>query len=209
MSGLVACPFCRQMFAIGEAQACPECGLGLAPLSKLALSYDAELLDPEPPIPAHMQRLPWTYARRGRALLFAIAAFGLVAFFVPWVRDLAPEIRDLSGFDLARKLPWMWAAGVAWFVMIPLVLSRRSIHKMRGSRIAIGFLAAVVLTVVGVRAGFTPSSSPLRPVRFEWTYGIYASGLLAITALLAAALFGGRLDDIPVKESARGDETLH
>ena len=53
MSGLVACPFCRQMFAAEEARACPECGLGLQALAKLPPSYDAQLEDPEEPVPSH------------------------------------------------------------------------------------------------------------------------------------------------------------
>ena len=34
MSDLTACPFCRQMFSLGEAKACPDCGLGLEDLHK-------------------------------------------------------------------------------------------------------------------------------------------------------------------------------
>ena len=60
-----------------------------------------------------------------------LAVLGLCAFFAPWVRETAPEIRDLSGFDLARRLGWMWAPAVAFFVMIPLALTRRSVHAMR------------------------------------------------------------------------------
>lgn len=209
MSGLIACPFCRQLFTTGEAQTCPECGLDLSPLSKLPVSREADLEEPEAIAPAEAQ-LPWTYAGRGRAVLFGLAVLGLVAFFLPWVRELAPEIRELSGFGLARKLTWMWASGVAWFVMIPLVITRRSISRMRGARVAVGFLAAIVLTVVCVRVGVTPSASPLRPVRFEWTYGIWASGLLSISALIAAALFGGRIEPLDnAKMHRRGDERLH
>jgi hypothetical protein len=210
MSGLVACPFCRQMFAAGEAQTCPECGLGLSPLSKLPASHDAQMEEPDEPVPADMQPLPWTYAGRGRALLFGLAACGLIAFFMPWVRELAPEIGELSGFDIARKLPWTWASAVAWFVMIPLVISRRSISKMRGARVAVGFLAGIVLTVVCVRLGVAPSSSRFRPVRLEWTYGIWATGLLSITTLIAAGLFGGKLEaPATAQPHRRGDEVLH
>jgi hypothetical protein len=209
MSGLVACPFCRQMFAKDEAPACPECGLGLESLAKLPPSYDAMLEDPPEPIPPHMETLPWTYLGRNRLLLVAIAAIGLACFFAPWLRETAPELRELTGAGFARKLAWMWSPGVAFFVMIPLVVTRRSIFKMRGARVAVAFLAAIVLMTVAIRLGFTPKSSPLRPVRFEWAWGIYATGAAGLAALIAALGFGGKLDDVPTKERTPTDVVLH
>ena len=209
MTGLYACPFCREMFKPSEARTCPECGVALTALSKLPPSLELEedkLFDDDPP---HMEILPWTYARRGRALLLGLAVLGIVMFFAPWVRETAPEIQELSGAEFARKLGWLWAPAVAWFVMIPLVLSRRSIYKMRGARVAVAFLAGVVLTTVGVRLAFTPPSSPLRPLRFEWAWGIYATAIVGAAALIAAVRFGGKLDDVPTAKPRRGDETLH
>lgn len=209
MPGLHACPFCRELFEAGEVSACPECGLRLTELSRLPPSADALAEDPDGPTPPHMEALPWTYPGRGRALLLALAVLGLAAFFAPWVHEAAPELRDLSGLDLARRLGWMWAPAVAFFVMIPLVLTRRSIHKMRGARFAVAALAAAALATVALRLAFTPAGSPLRPVRFTWGYGLHATGIIAAAALLAAARFGGRLDDLPTRERRRGDETLH
>ncbi|HVY48124.1 MAG TPA: hypothetical protein VHB21_19685 [Minicystis sp.] len=209
MSGLVACPFCRQMFETSEARACPECGLALESLAKLPPSYDAKLDEPDEPIPPHMETLPWTYVGRNRALLLAIALVGLLCFFAPWVRETAPELRAMSGFGLARKLGWMWAPGVAFFVMMPLVATRRSIFKMRGARVAVAFLAAIVLTTVGVRLAFTPHASTLRPVRFEWAWGLYATGVAGLAALAAAFGFGGRVDDVPTVARAPDDAVLH
>lgn len=207
--GLKACPFCRQLFKAGEVSACPECGVSLADLSRLPPSADAEEIDPEPPTPPHMERLPWTYPGRGRALLLGLAALGLAAFFAPWVHETAPELRDLSGFDLARRLGWMWAPAVAYFVMIPLVITRRSIYRMRGARLSIAFLALIALMTVALRVAFPPASSPLVPRRFAWGYGLYASFGVAIAVIAAAARFGGRLDDLPTKERREGGETLH
>jgi hypothetical protein len=209
MTGLHACPFCRELFEAGEARMCPTCGLGLQSLSKLPPSYDALLEDLEEPIAPHMAALPWMYAGRGRGLLLALALFGLAAFFAPWVHETAPELRALSGFELARRLGWMWAPAVAFFVMIPLVLTRRSIYKMRGARVAVAFLSAVVLTTVAMRLSFTPPGTLLRPVRFTWGYGIYVTGAIALITLIAAARFGGRLDDLPTREQRRGNEVLH
>jgi hypothetical protein len=209
MSGLIACPFCRTMFQLGEARACPECGLRLESISKLPPSQHDDDDDLWEPLPPHMETLPWTYAGRGRALLLALAVAGLAAFFTPWVRETAPDLRTMSGFEFAQKLGWMWAPAVAWFVMIPLVLSRRSIYRMRGARVAVGFLAGIVITTIAVRLLFTPQASLFRPVRFEWAWGLYASGVLGLAALGAALRFGGPLADIPTKQARRGDETLH
>lgn len=209
MSGLIACPFCRQMFAPGEARTCPECGLALTDMAKLGPSYDAQLEDPEEPIPPHMETLPWSYPGRGRAALVGLAALGLALFFAPWVLESAPEIRSLSGFDLARRLFWMWAPAVAFFVMIPLAITRRSVHAMRGSRFALGFLAIIALLTVILRVSFTPASSPLKPVRFEWSWGLFATGAAALASLAVATRFGGRLDDLPTMQRRDGSETLH
>lgn len=209
MSGLIACPFCRQMFEVGEARACPECGLALKELTKLPPSYDAQLEDPEEPLPPHMEKLPWTFAGRGRLLLAALAVVGFAAFFFPWVREIAPEARTLSGYNLARISGFFWAPAVAWFVLLPVVLSRRSIYKMRGARVAAAMLAAVALVSVSVLLAFPPKSRKHHTVKIEWQWGIYASAVTAIAALGAAARFGGKLDDIPTQQKRRGDEILH
>jgi hypothetical protein len=209
MTELVACPFCRQLFEPGEAQACPDCGLGLKNLSKLPASYEAKLEYPEEPTPPHMETLPWTYAGRNRALLLLLAVFGFAVFFAPWVSETAPELRVLTGFGLARLRGFFWAPAVAWFVLFPLVLTRRSIYKMRGARVAVGFLAGTVLVTVATLLARPPTGGHLRPVHIEWQWGIYAAGAVALVAVLAAFRFGGRLDDVPTGEQRRGDETLH
>jgi hypothetical protein len=209
MSDLVACPFCRQMFEPNEASACPDCGLGLRDLRKLPPSYDAKIEYPEEPVPPHMETLPWTYLGRNRALLLVLAVAGFAAFFAPWVQETAPEIRVLSGFGLARLRGFFWAPAVAWFVLFPLVLTRRSIYKMRGARVAVGFLAGTVLVTVASLLTHPPAPRHLVPVHTEWQWGIFVAGAIALTAVLAALGFGGRVDDLPTKLPRRGDETLH
>ncbi len=209
MSELQACPFCRQLFEPSEASACPDCGLVLKDLAKLPPSYDAKLEYPEDPTPPHMETLPWTYPGRGRALLLALAVIGFALFFAPWISETAPELRVLRGLDLARLSGFFFAPGVAWFVVFPLVLTRRSVHKMRGARVAVAFLCAIALLTVAVLLGHPPASSPHRVVRIEWCWGIYASGAVALVAVLAAFGFGGRLDDLPTQATRRGDEVLH
>lgn len=209
MTDLVACPFCRQMFEPGEASACPDCGLGLKDLAKLPPSYDARLEYPEEPIPPHLQTLPWTYLGRNRALLLGLSLAGFALFFAPWVHETAPELQTLSGFGLAKISGFFWAPAVAWFVLFPLVLTRRSVFKMRGARVAVGFLAATVLLTIGNLLARPPAGSRYMPVHIQWSWGIFAAGAVALASLLAAFGFGGRVDDLPTRETRTGDETLH
>jgi hypothetical protein len=207
MTELVACPFCREMFERHEAERCPACGLALTALTRLPASPDAEA--EEDPTPPHMEVLPFSYAARGRGLLVSLTVLGIGLFFAPWAVEHAPEDRVLTGLDFARRLGWMWAPGVAWFVMLPLVLSRRSIYRMRGARVAVAFLAGIVVMTVAVRMLFLPASSPLRPVRVEWAWGLFATGAVGAAALAVASRFGGRVDDVPTTARRPEHETLH
>src|SRR5262249_35704882 len=104
---------------------------------------------------------------------------------------------------------FFWAPAVAWFVLFPLVLTRRSVHKMRGARVAIGLLAAIALLTVALLLGHPPRSSPHRIVRIDWGWGVYASAAAAFAAVVWALGFGGKLDDRPTRQTRRGDEVLH
>lgn len=190
-AGLVACPFCREMFQAGEHAACPECGVALVETHKLPKTH-AELEEEAARIPPDERTLPLGHVGHGRGALLALAGLGLAAFFLPWVRETAPEREVLTGYDMARRLGWMWAPGVSWFVLIPLVLSRRSVARMRGARVAVAFLAAMALATVVVRVAQTPSSTALRTVRFTWGEGLWATGAIALAVLAVAAIFGGR-----------------
>lgn len=205
MRGLLACPFCREMFEPGEAKACPVCDVALVRVESLPKDVHAEDAKPIPPEDAE---LPWFFMERGRGPLLAIGVLGLLAFFLPWVHDVIPEKRTLSGLALAEKLGWLWAPFIAWLVMIPLVASRRSIRRMRGARVAVAFLACMSLLTVAVRVAFVPTSSKLDPRIYHWGSGLYATGVLALAALVLAARFGGRVDDMPAK-LRRTDDTLH
>lgn len=210
MNRLIACPFCRQMFELGEARACPECGLALEDITKLPPAA-ASLDDDEPleVLPPEMEQLPWSYVGRGRGALTIIALLGLGAFFLPWMQETAPELRVWTGLRFAERLSWMWAPFVSWFVLVPLVLSRRSIHAMRGARFAVGMMALIVVMTVIMRIAIVPQSSRLLPVRFEWLYGLWVTLGLGLAALFFAVRFGGSVVDVPTSRERRGGETLH
>lgn len=211
MARLVACPFCREMFERSEAEVCPECGLPLSDITKLPKSalHDHDEEQPPEPVPPELERLPFVYWRRQRGPLVLVSALGMAAFFLPWLRESAPELRELSGFAFAQKLSWMWAPFVGFLVMLPMVLTRRSVHAMRGARLAIALLAIVVITTVILRLAVVPESTRLRPRRFEWTWGIYATLVLGLAALGLSTRFGGRLDDLDTSAHRRDEETLH
>jgi hypothetical protein len=211
VSDLIACPFCHELFARGEAQVCPACGLTLTDASKLPMSHDALAEDDFGiPMQPHLETLPWFEVRRGRGVLLVAAVLGFVAFFAPWVNMTSPEIHLLSGVDLAKRSGWIWGAGVGWFILFPMTFTRRSIDQMRGARVAAAFLSAVPLITVAI-LWLKPPHTRFVPIRFEWGWGLYATMVLGLVATFAAVRFGGRIDDIKVGRGAvagRG-ETLH
>lgn len=203
---LLACPFCREMFEVGEATSCPVCGMALKDFAKLPPSMDAEQ-DGAPTAP-EVERLPATYLGRGRGALALSALLGLGLFFLPWINVTLPDNLALSGFDIARRLGWSWGAGVAWFVLLPTVLSRRSILQMRGARVAAAFLALVPAATVTVLLTRPPRGGMV-PLRFTFGWALYGTLTLSLVASVVAILFGGRLDDIRVARGTSQGQTLH
>jgi magnesium-transporting ATPase (P-type) len=208
LGDLIACPFCREMFTADEAGKCPTCGLELAPVSKLPASYEVGMEDAAPVDP-DQETLPWWTWRRGRGALVLLGVAGAICFFVPWVHVRTPEIATLSGFDIARVLGWVWGCLVAWLTLIPTALSRRSIGKMRGARLAAAFFAAVPLVTTAVLMLRPPRGTTLVPVRFEYEAGIYATMALAVGGLVVALRFGGRSRAGLPRQSSADAELLH
>jgi hypothetical protein len=205
---LLACPFCREMFEHDEYEKCPVCGVPLVafeklPISDEALSEDGVVREPE------WEPLPATYMGRGRGPLAVLALVGLVVFCLPWVHMTVPDIVSYSGFMLAKRLGWAWGAGVAWFVLVPTVLSRRSIMQMRGARVAVSFLAAVPGTTAALLLARPPHGSHGVPLRFTWEWGIYATIALSVVAVGFALFFGGRVDDIKVRRGSSSGQMVH
>jgi hypothetical protein len=205
--GIVACPFCREMFDETEATVCPVCNMSLAPLSQLPPSHDAVAEEESLNSPAE-EPLPASYMGRGKGLIGLLAFAGLIVFFLPWMDVFLPDHFQMSGFDLARKLGWSWGAAVAWVVLIPTVLSRRSIVKMRGARVAAVTLAAIPAMTVVIFL-LKPPHSALVPIRFEYAPAIWITLALSLATIAASFRLGGRIDDIPVRRGTSAGETLH
>lgn len=205
---LMACPFCREMFELGEEQKCPTCGVELVAFDKLPLSDEALSEDGVPRQP-EWEPLPAAYLGRSRGALPVLGVLGLVAFFSPWVHLTMPDIVSYAGFDLARRTGWAWGAGVAWFVLIPTVLSRRSVMKMRGARVAASFLAAIPGITAAILLARPPHGSHGIPVQLTWAWGLYATLALSAVAVGFALVFGGRVDVIPLRRGTSAGQVVH
>jgi len=205
--GLVACPFCRELFEEGEVEACPVCGMELSPLEKLGVSHDA-LSEDGVPVEPEKEILPATYLGRNRGPLAVVGLVGLALFFLPWIKVTLPDLATLSGFDISRRLVWVWTTMAAWGVLVPTVLSRRSIWQMRTARVAAGFLAAIpgLTTMVLL---LRPPKSRLIPIVFTYEWPLYATLGLSLVAIALAVRFGGRVDDIRVKRGTSAGQELH
>jgi hypothetical protein len=204
----VACPFCREMFDKGERGTCPVCGVSLVPFEKLPPSEEA-LDEGDVPSRPESEPFPATFLGRGRGLLAALALAGLVAFFLPWVAVTMPDVVTLSGFAIARRLGWSWGAGVAWFILLPTVLSRRSVLEMRGARVAAAFLAAVPGATVAVLLARPPHGGHGVPLRFTFATGLYATLALSVVASVVAVFLGGRVDDLRLRRGSSSGHLVH
>jgi len=189
------------------------CGVALMPLERLPPSADALAEEPLVPVMPEDELLPWTYWRRGRGALLVLAALGLALFFVPWVRVELPDVAVHSGFDLARgRGGWLWGGATAWFVLIPLIFTRRTIYKLRGIRpIAVAF-SAMTLGEIAFMVAMPPRSRYV-PVEIHWLFGAYASALVSLVATGFALVLGGALPPLPVVENEASEpapsRTLH
>ena len=207
--GLLACPFCREMFEEGEDKACPVCGMALTKFEKLPVSLDAIHDEGGVPLAPELENLPWTFLGRGKGPLLLLGIAGAVLFFLPWVRLTLPYIDAKSGFDLAhQRIGWLWAAFVGWTVLVPTVLSRRSIVQMRGARVAAAFLSAIPAVSVAILLARPPHGG-LMKVSFTWDWPIYAMLGVSLVAIAFALRLGGSAADIKVARGTSRGQDLH
>lgn len=183
------------------------CGVALAPFEKLGLSADG-LAEDGMPVAPEKEIFPATYFGRSRGALAVIGLTGLALFFLPWIKVTLPDIAILSGFGLARRLVWVWTALAAWVVLVPTVLSRRSIWQLRTARVAAGFLAAIP-AVTALVLLLRPPKSRLLPIVFTYEWPLWATLALSLVAVAFAVRLGGRMDDIQLARGTSSGHDLH
>jgi hypothetical protein len=203
---LVACPFCREMFEEGEQETCPVCGMKLTAFEKLPPSVHAAVDDDGIPVEPQHEPLRPTDLRRGKGVIGALALVGLVLFFLPWMNITIPDPTAFTGFDIARRSGWGWGPACAWVVLVPTVLSRRSIAQLRGARVIATFLSAVPAVTVSLLLGFPPHRAFFQ---FTWGWPMYASLAVSLASVVASLGLGGRLDDLPVARGSSQGQVLH
>jgi hypothetical protein len=209
---LLSCPFCRTLYRHNEGTTCAVCGVKLVPFEKLPPSADALAEEPLVAVLPEDERFPWHYPGRGRGPLLVLAALGLALFFAPWVEIAMPDGVVRSGFELARgRAGWLWGGATGWFVLLPLVATRRSIHQLRGARpIAVAFSAMTLGEVLMLVS--RPPQGRLVPIEIHWSWGLYASALVSLVAAVVSLFLGGKLPKIPTTISAStssAGKTIH
>jgi hypothetical protein len=200
---LIGCPFCEELFPEGEATACPVCGVPLRPVDKLPPTYETRLAQAAElaAVAPEDRVVPWWYFRRSRGALILVAMGGLGAFFAPWIVLYKPDEIIYTGLSLSRaRGGWFFGAAAGWFVMIPLVVTRRTVYKMRGVRIITAMFAGLSVVETVELMVFPPHGNRFVPLAFEWGWGLYASLALGILGVVLGARFGGRIDDIDASE---------
>jgi hypothetical protein len=177
----------------------------LKPIEKLPLSYEARVAQAlELAAVAPEDRVvPWLYYKRNRGALVLVSLAGLAAFFAPWVLLHSPDEVTLSGYDLARgRAGWFFGSAIGWFITIPLVVTRRTVYKMRGVRIVTAMFAALSVIEPMQLLLAPPHGNRLVHLSYDWGPGLYATLALGVLGVFLGATFGGRLDNIDVRELA-------
>lgn len=208
VSGLLACPFCRELFDASEAERCPECDIPLVTLAQLPPSL--ELSDEQSASwehdPPEDQPLPWLDWGKGRGLLLGIALASLLCFWqAPWVDITSPTTATRTGYSLARgPIGWLWGGAVAWGVTLALVVSRRSRRQMWGVRPILALFAALTASEILLLLWLSPEGNAHLRYHYRWAWGLYVSLGLSAAGVLAALRFGGQQPLPPGRAAQQG-----
>lgn len=183
----LVCPFCGHNPKEGEGSVCATCGLEL---ERRELPIAMSCSQPPATEPNPWTEFPVYYPGRGRGFLAVGAILGFCLFFAPWVDMLAPEIMVMSGYRMAQNIPWLWACLASWLTLFGIVVVRRSVIAMRTARVIASVFCGIPLVSTIVILSSPPKHASI-PVRFDFTWGLYATLVIACLSLPAAFLFGG------------------
>ena len=144
----------------------PRLRMKLVAFEKLPPSLETHDEFGLPRDPLH-EPLPWTYARaQSRRARGDRRSSGWRSSSCRGSTRRFPRTIHFSGFLLARRIGWVWGAGVGWLVLVPTVLSRRTIAQMRGARVAAAFLSATSLVSCAILL-FVPAAQPALQTAFR------------------------------------------
>jgi len=164
--------------------------------------------------PPEFERQPFWYVGRGRGALTAVAALGLACFTLPWAHLERPDRVTLSGLELAQAgLPWLFGGAIGWFLLIPLVWSRRSVAELRGVRIASATLPALTTIEAVLLILRPPLESHYYSSGLRYGWGLSASLILGLLGIYLGVTLGGSprdLRDLKTRsERPSSPKTLH
>ncbi len=202
---LLFCPFCRECFE-GIAQ-CPEHDLALVPWDELPRSEEPEELGSDDAVsPVEL--------RFGRGELLAGVAVLMASVLSPLFTVTEGEVgRTFSLLEAATdRAPNLWTVPFVAALVLSIVLRRRTIGQMLGSRLAMLILAtgpfiSLAYTLWKVYGGAAQMREVLHSevyVQLSWGVGlVLAGGAL----LIVGAVRLGTLPH-PVRKGRRADDVL-
>jgi hypothetical protein len=135
--------------------------------------------------------LPWLSGRGFRGLVSAGALAGLATFAMPWFALEHPNTVDLSGFDLARgNAPWLWGGAIGYFLILPLLFSRRSLNDLRRIRVITATFAIMTACEVLVIALKPPVEAAYFHSQLQHLPAFYVSAVVSVLTTVGSALLG-------------------
>jgi hypothetical protein len=94
-------------------------------------------------------------------------------------------------------------------VLVPTVLSRRTIAQLRGARVAAAFLSAMPATSVAILLLRQPHGAHGVPLRFTFEWPMYGALAVSLAALVFAVRLGGRVDLIQLRRGTSQGQIVH
>ncbi len=182
-----ACPFCRIYVADPELLRCEMCDVPLVSARSLGPSPE-ELLAWEA-LPVEQRPIPISPRTHGRGPIVLAALAGIVAYLLPWIEVRMPDAWRMHGSDFGRRLHWPHAVLAAWIVVVPTIVTRRTLGRLLAARPVLAVLAAVPLVTLAVLHAKPPAHKLLH-VETTWLLASWVEGAASIAALVAILRLG-------------------